>query len=157
MLNELERPSLTVDLSLDLPKVPKLEHQLGKVEEFSIKLNEFYMNLLDNDQLSVKEIKGERTKVRKLMKTIADNRKAAVKAFKEPISDFEETSKRIEKILKATDDRMKEIVDASKVEDPFEGISVNDVSCETYTIQIKCSKEDYEDIINYIKKKGIEI
>lgn len=155
MINELQRPSLTVSLELDIPHMPKVEHEMAKVEIFSTELREFYFNLLDDNALSVKDIKAERTKIRKLMKTIADNRKAMVSAYKEPISDFEETSKRIEKILKETDDRMKSIVDADKAanEDPFAGLSLE---CSTYTLNVTCSKEQYDELIKFMKEKGIE-
>lgn len=158
MLNELERPSLKVSLDVEIPDIPELKHDLRKVEEFSIELSKFYNNLLDLNQLGVKEIKAERTKVRKLMKTIGDNRKAAVKAFKTPIQDFEDTSKRIEKVLKETDDRMKSIVDAEKEEevDPFAGLTTN-VSCETYNFSITCTKEQYEELLEIMKMKGIII
>ena len=100
MLNELERPSLKVTLDIDIPKMEPIKHDLAKVEEFATELDKFYRNTIENTvNLDIKTIKAERTKVRKVLKTIEDNRKAMVKAYKEPIKDFEETSKRIEKIF----------------------------------------------------------
>ena len=95
-MNELARPTLQVDLDVEIPKIPVLDHNLGVVESFATELSTFYNELLDDNALSVKDIKAERTKVRKIMTTIADNRKKTVKAYKEPIQDFEDTSKRIE-------------------------------------------------------------
>ena len=121
MLNEIKRPSLDVTLEVDIPEIQPIKHDLAKVEVFVTKLDEFYKNAIDeaiaNFSLDIKEVKAERTKVRKVLKTIEDNRKAMVNAFKEPIKDFEETSKRIEKVLKGTDEFMKELVKVSSSDD----------------------------------------
>ena len=156
MLNELERPSLKVTLDIDIPKMEPIKHDLDKVEEFATELDKFYRNTIENTvNLDIKTIKAERTKVRKVLKTIEDNRKAMVKAYKEPIKDFEDTSKRIEKILKGTDDMMKELVDADKAaqEDPFAGLSVNE---NLYTITFRTTEDNYNKIKAYIKTLGIE-
>lgn len=153
-MNELERPTLTVDLDLVIPEIPVLKHNMGIVENFSEELVSFYTNLLDNNELTVKDIKAERTKIRKIMTTVADNRKKTVAAYKEPIKDFEETSKRIEKNIKALDDRMKSIVDADKVllEDPFAGLSVNKVK-----VVLTCDNEQVDIIKEFAKQNKIEM
>ena len=78
-----------------------------------------------------------------------------VKAYKEPIKDFEDTSKRIEKILKGTDGMMKELVDADKLakEDPFAGLSINE---ELYTLTFRTTEENYNKIKAYMKELGIK-
>lgn len=155
MLNELERPTLNISLDLDIPKMEPLKHDLDKVEVFAKKLDEFYRDAIEkSDDLDIKLVKQERTKVRKVIKTIEDNRKAMVKAYKEPIKDFEDTSKRIEKILKGTDGMMKELVDADKAanEDPFAGLSVDD---KTYRITFSSSFENYLKVRKYLEKLGI--
>lgn len=155
MLNELERPTLNISLDLDIPKMEPLKHDLDKVEIFAKKLDEFYRDAIEkSDDLDIKLVKQERTKVRKVIKTIEDNRKAMVKAYKEPIKDFEDTSKRIEKILKGTDGMMKELVDADKAanEDPFAGLSVDD---KTYRITFSSSFENYLKVRKYLEKLGI--
>lgn len=155
MLNELERPTLNISLDLDIPKMEPLKHDLDKVEVFAKKLDEFYRDAIEkSDDLDIKLVKQERTKVRKVIKTIEDNRKAMVKAYKEPIKDFEDTSKRIEKILKGTDSMMKELVDADKAanEDPFAGLSVDD---KTYRITFSSSFENYLKVRKYLEKLGI--
>lgn len=157
MLNELERPSLKVTLDVDIPEMKPIKHELNKVEEFAIQLDEFYRNAIENtDDLDIKIVKQERTKVRKVIKTISDNRKAMVKAYKEPIKDFEDTSKRIEKILKGTDDMMKELVDADKAakEDPFAGLSVNE---NLYAIVFSTTEENKNKIVKYIRELGIKV
>ena len=155
MLNELERPTLNISLDLDIPKMEPLKHDLDKVEVFAKKLDEFYRDAIEkSDDLDIRLVKQERTKVRKVIKTIEDNRKAMVKAYKEPIKDFEDTSKRIEKILKGTDSMMKELVDADKAakEDPFGGLSVDD---KTYRITFSSSFENYLKVRKYLEKLGI--
>jgi len=155
MLNELERPTLNISLDLDIPKMEPLKHDLDKVEIFAKKLDEFYRDAIEkSDDLDIRLVKQERTKVRKVIKTIEDNRKAMVKAYKEPIKDFEDTSKRIEKILKGTDGMMKELVDADKAanEDPFGGLSVDD---KTYRVTFSSSFENYLKVRKYLEKLGI--
>ena len=155
MLNELERPTLNISLDLDIPKMEPLKHDLDKVEIFAKKLDAFYRDAIEkSDDLDIRLVKQERTKVRKVIKTIEDNRKAMVKAYKEPIKDFEDTSKRIEKILKGTDGMMKELVDADKAanEDPFAGLSVDD---KTYRITFSSSFENYLKVRKYLEKLGI--
>jgi hypothetical protein len=151
MLNELARPTCEVNLEIELPKLDKVEHDLGKVEVFATNLEKFYDGIIED--LDIKTIKSERTKVRKILKTVADNRKAMVKAYKAPIDDFESTSKRIEKILSSIDSKMKELVDADKLTntDPFEGLSLTN---EEYTIVVH-SKEGYNKVMEFIKKEGI--
>lgn len=156
MLNELERPSLKVTLDLDIPKMEPLKHDLDKVETFVKELDTFYRDAIEKtENIDIKVVKSERTKVRKVLKTIEDNRKAMVKAYKEPIKDFEDTSKRIEKILKGTDGMMKELVDADKLakEDPFAGLSINE---ELYTLTFRTTEENYNKIKAYMKELGIK-
>jgi prophage DNA circulation protein len=157
MLNELDRPSLKVTLDVDIPEMKPIKHELDKVEEFAKQLDEFYRNAIETtDDIDIKIVKQERTKVRKVIKTISDNRKAMVKAYKEPIKDFEDTSKRIEKILKGTDDMMKELVDADKAakEDPFAGLSVNE---NLYAIVFSTTEENKNKIVKYIRDLGIKV
>ena len=159
MLNELKRPSLDVTLEVDIPKIQPIKHDLDKVEKFVTELDLFYRDAIDNAianfDLDIKVVKAERTKVRKVLKTIEDNRKAMVKAFKEPIKDFEETSKRIEKILKGTDGMMKELVDEDKAmkEDPF---GEKDIP-KKFVINVECTEKEYADIVKYIEKKGVKV
>lgn len=153
MINELARPQIKVNMDIEIPKLEPIKHDLAKVEVFANELSTFYSNLLEDESFTsdIKTVKEERTKIRKVMTLVADNRKAMVKAYKEPISDFEETSKRIEKVLKATDDSLKELVDADKAAntDPFEGLTT-----EIYTITIR-NKNDYEKVCEFMKKEGI--
>lgn len=155
MLNEVKRPSLDVTLEVDIPKIQPIKHDLDKVEMFAIELDKFYRNAIENFDYDIADVKAERTRVRKVIKAIEDNRKAMVKAFKEPIKDFEETSKRIEKLLKGTDGMMKELVDEDKAqkEDPF---GEKDVP-KKFVINVECTEKEYADIVKYIEKKGIKV
>ena len=38
-------------------------------------------------------------------------------------------------------------------EDPFAGLSLE---CSTYTLNVTCSKEQYDELIKFMKEKGIE-
>lgn len=97
-MNELVKPSLSVDLDIDIPKIEPIKHNLGIIEDYAVQLKEFYGKLVFNDT-QYKEAKDERAKVNNLMKKLKENRIETVKLFKEPIQDFEDTSKRIEKLL----------------------------------------------------------
>lgn len=101
-MNNLEviKPTLKVDLDIKLPEIPPVTHNLGVIEEYAKQLNEFYSKLVFTDG-QYSEAKDEKAKVNKLKKTIEDNRKEIVKEFKQPIDDFEATSKRIEKLLES--------------------------------------------------------
>ena len=97
-MNELVKPSLSVDLDIDIPKIEPIKHNLGIIEDYAVELKEFYGKLVFNDT-QYKEAKDERAKVNTLVKKLKENRIETVKLFKEPIQDFEDTSKRIEKLL----------------------------------------------------------
>ena len=101
-MNEIEvvKPTLKVDLDIKLPEIAPVEHNLSIIEDYATQLNEFYNKLVFTpDQYN--DAKDERIKVNKLKKLIEDNRKEIVKEYKEPIDDFEATSKRIEKLLES--------------------------------------------------------
>lgn len=97
-MNELVKPTLNVDLDIKLPEIKPVEHNLGIIEEYTTELIKFYEKLVFTPE-QYTEAKEERAKVNKLLKIVADNRKETVKKYKEPIDDFESTSKRIEKGL----------------------------------------------------------
>lgn len=162
-MNELEKPTIKADLDIVIPKLEPVKHNLGKMETFAKDLDVYYKKLIkDTINLDVKTVKSERTKVRKLLKFVEDNRKAMIKAYKEPIKDFEDTSKRIEKILKGTDAVMKEFVDKVALKDakeettlgdPFAGLSVNN---KCY-FKVICDVTQKDLLINFAKENHIEI
>lgn len=98
-MNELVKPTLKVDLDIKLPEIKPVEHNLGIIEDYAKELNDYYGKLAFTED-QYKEATTERTKVNKLLKAIEDNRKETIKKYKEPIDDFESTSKRIEALLK---------------------------------------------------------
>ena len=154
MLNEIKRPSLDVTLEIEIPEIQPIKHDLDKVEVFVNKLDEFYREAINesisNFDLDIKLVKAERTKVRKVLKTIEDNRKAMVKAFKEPIKDFEETSKRIEKVLKGTDGFMKELVDVDKA-------AIEEDTTKLCYFKVGCDESQKDLLINFAKENKMEI
>lgn len=97
-MNELVKPTLQVDLDVEIPKVEPIKHNLNVIEGYALQLKDFYAALVFDDT-QYKQAKDERAKVNGLIKKIADNRKDLMKQYNEPISDFEQTSKRIEKLL----------------------------------------------------------
>nr|DAP38384.1 MAG TPA: Protein of unknown function (DUF1351) [Caudoviricetes sp.] len=97
-MNELVKPTLQVDLDVEIPKVEPIKHNLNVIEDYALQLKNFYAALVFDDT-QYKQAKDERAKVNGLIKKIADNRKDLIKQYNEPISDFEQTSKRIEKLL----------------------------------------------------------
>lgn len=99
VLNEVEivRPTLNKEVYVDIPEIPKVEHNLDEVKEYVLKLSEFYDNVINID---VKMATEERSKLNSLAKTISRIRIDKVNEYKEPISDFEITAKEIEGAVK---------------------------------------------------------
>ena len=115
-MNELVKPTLNIDLDIKLPEIAPIEHNLGLVEEWVKKSDEFYTKLVfDSTQYS--EATAERTKINKLKKQIEDNRKNIVKQYKEPIDSFEATSKRIEKGLEAISSKLGQKIEVFELEE----------------------------------------
>lgn len=136
-MNEIEvvKPTLKVDLDIELPEVLPVKHNLGIIEEYAKQLNEFYGKLVfTNDQYT--EAKDERAKVNKLKKTIEDNRKEIVKEFKQPIDDFEATSKRIEKLLESASNTIGASIERFDLEQ-------QEIKTQKINALIEAIREDY--------------
>lgn len=99
VLNEVKivRPTLNKEVYVDIPEIPKIEHNLDEVKEYVLKLSEFYDNVINID---VKMATEERSKLNSLAKIISRIRIDKVNEYKEPISDFENTAKEIEGAVK---------------------------------------------------------
>ena len=136
-MNEIEvvKPTLKVDLDIELPEVLPVKHNLGIIEEYAKQLNEFYGKLVfTNDQYT--EAKDERAKVNKLKKTIEDNRKEIVKEFKQPIDDFEATSKRIEKLLESASNTIGASIERFDLEQ-------QEIKTQKINVLIEAIRQDY--------------
>lgn len=136
-MNEMEivKPTLKVDLDIELPEVLPVKHNLGVIEEYAKQLNEFYGKLVfTNDQYT--EARDERAKVNKLKKTIEDNRKEIVKEFKQPIDDFEATSKRIEKLLEAASNTIGASIERFDLEQ-------QEIKTQKINVLIEAIRQDY--------------
>lgn len=132
---EIVKPTLKVDLDIELPEVLPVKHNLGIIEEYAKQLNEFYGKLVfTNDQYT--EAKDERAKVNKLKKTIEDNRKEIVKEFKQPIDDFEATSKRIEKLLEAASNTIGASIERFDLEQ-------QEIKTQKINVLIEAIRQDY--------------
>lgn len=112
---EVIKPTLKVDLDVKLPELAPVEHNLGIIEDYALKLNEFYEKLVFTNE-QYKEATDERAKVNKLKKVIENNRKEIVKEYKKPIDDFETTSKRIEKLLESCADTISQSIEKFDLE-----------------------------------------
>ena len=145
-MNEIVKPTIDLTLDVRLPKIEPIEHNLGKVKEAIVKLNEFYDSLVFTED-DVKDVKKELTKLRALLKSIEDNRKETVKEFKKPIDDFELTSKDIEKLLKSTIESVKSKIEVFKEE----YILKENIK----TIKVKGTKEQIELLKTYAYSIGI--
>ena len=61
-MNELVKPSLSVDLDIDIPKIEPIKHNLGIIENYAVQLKECYGKLVFN-YTQYKEAKDDRAKV----------------------------------------------------------------------------------------------
>lgn len=99
MNNLVVRPEIVFDLNISVPELPRIEHNLDDLKTKTDELKEFYDKLIITSD-EVDNLLRDKTDINKLLKKIEDNRKDNIKKFKQPITDFEETSKSIEKTLK---------------------------------------------------------
>ena len=100
MNNMIVRPEIIFDLEINVPEVPKIEHNLDALQKRTTELKDFYNKLVITED-EVDNLLKDKTDINKLLKKIEDNRKENVRKFNQPINDFESTSKDIEKTLKS--------------------------------------------------------
>lgn len=100
MNNMIVRPEIIFDLEINVPEVPKIEHNLDALQKRTTELKDFYNKLVITED-EVDNLLKDKTDINKLLKKIEDNRKENVRKFNQPINDFENTSKDIEKTLKS--------------------------------------------------------
>lgn len=101
IINEttLTKPTFEMDVEVKLPSdMPTVEHNLDKLKEYALELNNFYKSLIitEND---IKEAESEKAKLNKLIDQVKRLRIDKVKEYKKPIEDFEKTAKDVESIL----------------------------------------------------------
>lgn len=107
----LVKPTFTMDVEVKIPdNLPKVEHNLDKLKEYAINLNEFYKKVVitSND---IKEAESEKAKLNRLIEQVKRLRIDKVKEYKQPAEDFEKTAKEIETILGDASDTIKTSLD----------------------------------------------
>lgn len=96
---EIVRPTFDNEIIVKIPKnIPKIEHNLGGLKDFAIKLKDFYSHLVFTDD-SISEAQEEKTRLNKLINEVKRQRIDNITEYKKPIEDFEKTAKEIETLL----------------------------------------------------------
>lgn len=95
----LTRPTFEMEVEVKIPKdMPQVEHNLDKLKEYALNLNDFYSRLVIQEK-DKKDAEEEKAKLNKLIDSVKRLRIDNVKEYKKPIEDFETTAKEVEKIL----------------------------------------------------------
>lgn len=93
------KPTFDMDVEVALPKdMPVVEHNLDKLKEYALKLNQFYKSLIIKES-DIKDAESEKAKLNKLIEQVKRLRIDKVEEYKKPIEDFEKTAKEVESIL----------------------------------------------------------
>ena len=101
ILNEttLTKPTFEMDVEVKLPgNMPEVEHNLDKLKEYALELNQFYKSLIIKES-DIKDAESEKAKLNKLIDQVKRLRIDKVKEYKKPIEDFEKTAKEVESTL----------------------------------------------------------
>lgn len=125
MKNELVKPTFDMELIVSLPKnMPKVEHNLDKLEEYAKNINEHYSKLIIQKE-HIKDAEAEKAKINNLIKDVKRLRIDKLKEYKQPIEDFEETAKRVEFILSEASETIKaslDIFEGDRKEEKYEKV-----------------------------------
>lgn len=124
MLEEA-KPTFDMELIVSLPKnMPKVEHNLDKLEEYAKNINEHYSKLIIQKE-HIKDAEAEKAKINNLIKDVKRLRIDKLKEYKQPIEDFEETAKRVEFILLEASETIKaslDIFEGDRKEEKYENV-----------------------------------
>lgn len=124
MLEET-KPTFDMELIVSLPKnMPKVEHNLDKLEEYAKNINEHYSKLIIQKE-HIKDAEAEKAKINNLIKDVKRLRIDKLKEYKQPIEDFEETAKRVEFILLEASENIKaslDIFEGDRKEEKYEKV-----------------------------------
>lgn len=111
MMNEVTKPTFEMDVEVKIPEnIPKVEHNLDKLREYAVNLNNFYKSLIITEK-DIKDAETEKAKLNKLIDQVKRLRIDNVKKYKEPIEDFEKTAKDVESILSEASGTIKYTLD----------------------------------------------
>lgn len=97
----LIKPEFKGEIKAEIKGISQIEDNIKEVNDFAIKLNEYYSNIIFTDE-TLDEAKKEKANVNKFKDKVADFRKKIVAEYNKPIELFEKTAKETEKILKET-------------------------------------------------------
>lgn len=95
----MEKPILKNEIKAEINGTSTVTNNINEVKEYALQMKEYYSNLVFNDN-QVKEAKGERASINKIVKKIADYRKDIVSEFNKPLEEFVTIAKETESILK---------------------------------------------------------
>lgn len=109
----LVKPTFEMEVKVEIPKIEKVEHNLGLLKEYVVKLKEYYSKLVFTDE-QTKDAENERKNLNALLKKVEELRKENVKKYKEPIDDFESTSKDIENLIKSAREDIQVFIDKAE-------------------------------------------
>ena len=124
MLEET-KPTFDMELVVNIPNnIPKVEHNLDKLEEYARNVNEHYSKLIIQKE-DIKDAENVKAKINNLIKDVKRLRIDKVKEYKQPIEDFEETAKRVEGLLSEASETIKsslDIFDGDRKEEKYEKV-----------------------------------
>lgn len=109
----LVKPTFEMEVKVKIPKIEKVEHNLDLLKDYVVKLKEYYSKLVFTDE-QTKDAENERKNLNALLKKVEDLRKENVKKYKEPIDDFESTSKDIENLIKSAREDIQVFIDKAE-------------------------------------------
>lgn len=116
----LTKPVFEMDVEVKIPdNIPQVEHNLDKLKEYAINLNDFYSKLVITEK-DIKDAESEKAKLNKLIDQVKRLRIDNVKSYKKPIEDFEQTAKEVESILSNASNTIKltlDNFDAQRIEE----------------------------------------
>ena len=84
ILNEttLTKPTFEMDVEVKLPgNMPEVEHNLDKLKEYALELNQFYKSLIIKES-DIKDAESEKAKLNKLIDQVKRLRIDKVKEYK---------------------------------------------------------------------------
>lgn len=97
----ITKPEFKGEIRAEIKGLSQIEDNIKEVNEFAVKLNEYYSTIIFTDE-TLDEAKKEKAKVNKFKEKVADFRKKIVAEYNKPIEEFEKTAKETEILLKET-------------------------------------------------------
>jgi len=99
----MNKPVLKNEIKAEIKGIATVEDNINEAKEYALQLKEYYSTLVFTDD-QIKEAKGERASINKVITKISTYRKDIIAEYKKPIEQFEKSAKETESILKETAD-----------------------------------------------------